>query len=139
MIGLSVLIGLGCAISGYWMAFALDASIAGSMATMAGIVFGLVFLFAPHRGVIAVARRRGRQRWEFAQMMLAIHLFNHEDQPEAAQENKLDHLQEHLRWEPGFAAAIVKRAEQRGLLSKMNGNLVLSKKGRALAQEAIVR
>ena len=139
MIGLSVLIGVGSAISGYWLAFALDASIAGSMATAAGILFGMSFLFAPERGLLAIARRRNRQRMEFAQTMLAIHLFHHEGLPEAKQENNLDHLHEHLRWEPTFAGTVVQQAKQRGLLSKVNGNLVLSERGRALAQEVMTR
>jgi manganese/zinc/iron transport system permease protein len=139
MIGLSVLVGIGSAISGNWLAFALDASIAGSMATMSGILFGIAFLFAPERGLIAVAQRRNRQRMEFAQTMLAIHLFHHEDQPEAIQENNLEHLHEHLRWESAFASSVVRQAEQRGLLSKVNGNLVLSEMGRDLAQEAMTR
>jgi manganese/zinc/iron transport system permease protein len=139
MLGLSVLIGAGSAISGYWLAFALDASIAGSMATMAGILFGLAFLFAPERGLLATARRRNRQRFEFAQTMLAIHLFHHEGEPEAERENNLDHLHEHLRWEPAFANTLVQRAEQHGLLSNINGNLVLSEKGRSLAQEVMTR
>ncbi|MFO7624265.1 MAG: metal ABC transporter permease [Anaerolineales bacterium] len=139
MLGLSVLIGVGSAISGYWLAFALDASIAGSMATMAGVLFGLAFLFAPERGLLANARRRTRQRFEFAQTMLAIHLFHHEGQPEAEQENSLVHLHEHLRWEPAFASTLVQRAEQRGLLLNVKGNLVLSEKGRALAQEVMMR
>jgi manganese/zinc/iron transport system permease protein len=139
MIRLSVLVGIVSAISGTWLAFAMDASIAGSMATMAGILFGIAFLFAPQRGLLAVARRRNRQRFEFAQIMLAIHLFHHEGLPEAKQENKLVHLHEHLRWESAFAASVVQQAEQRGFLFKDNGNLVLSQKGRALAQEAMTR
>src|SRR5512139_2243406 len=70
LIGLSVLIGALSAISGYWLARALDASIAGAMATMAGVIFGIVYLSAPDRGLVAIARRRRRQRWEFAQTML---------------------------------------------------------------------
>jgi manganese/zinc/iron transport system permease protein len=139
MIGLSALIGVVNAISGYWLAFLLDASIAGSMASMAGIIFGLVFLCAPERGLIAISRRRARQRWEFAQTMLAIHLFHHEGLPEEKQENSLSHLHEHLRWQPEFAVSVVELAERKGLIARNNGNLVLSERGRKLAQEAIVR
>jgi manganese/zinc/iron transport system permease protein len=81
MIGLSVLIGALSAVSGYWLANLLDASIAGSMATMAGVIFFLVFLSAPERGLISAARRRVRQKWEFAQTMLAIHLFQPRKHP----------------------------------------------------------
>jgi manganese/zinc/iron transport system permease protein len=139
MIGLSALIGVASAIGGYWLAFTLDASIAGSMATMAGVLFGAAFLFAPERGLIAISRRRARQRWEFAQTMLTIHLFNHEGLPEEKQENSLNHLHEHLRWQPDFAVSVVEKAERQGLISRMNGNLVLSDSGRHLAREAIVR
>jgi manganese/zinc/iron transport system permease protein len=38
------------ALAGYWLATVFDASIAGSMATMPGVAFGLAFLFAPERG-----------------------------------------------------------------------------------------
>jgi manganese/zinc/iron transport system permease protein len=138
MIGLSVLVGILSAIGGYWLAHLLDASIAGSMATMAGVLFGLVFLFAPERGLIARGRRRVGQRWEFAQTMLAIHLFHHEGLPEAAQENRIDHLHEHLRWQPDFASQVVRRAERRGLIARSDGLLLLTGEGRELAQAAIV-
>ena len=85
------LIGALSAISGYWLAALLDASIAGAMVTMAGVVFGLVYLLAPDRGLIAQLWHRSRQRWEFAQTMLAIHLLNHDGQAEAESESQLKH------------------------------------------------
>jgi len=53
----SALIGCLVAVGGYWMARLLDASIAGSMATMAGILFVIVLAFAPSR---SSGSRRGR-------------------------------------------------------------------------------
>jgi manganese/zinc/iron transport system permease protein len=70
----------------------LGASIAGAMATMVGAAFGVAFLLAPRQGPVEEARRRAWQRWQFAQTMLAIHLFNHEGLPEAAEERRVDHL-----------------------------------------------
>jgi manganese/zinc/iron transport system permease protein len=139
MLALSALIGVVGAISGYWLASALNASIAGSMATMLGVLFGLVFLFAPQRGLLALALRRTRQRWEFAQTMLAIHLFTHEGAPEAAAESQVEHLNEHLRWEPAFASQVVRQAEQRGLVECIEQRLTLTERGREIAQQAIVR
>jgi len=138
MIGLSALIGVLSAISGYWMAHLLDVSIAGSMATMSGVLFGLVFLAAPDRGLIAIARRRVRQRWEFAQTMLIIHLFNHEGLPEADEERRLIHMHEHMRWELSFAEQVVRHAERRGILVNQEGYLALTDDGRQLARQAIV-
>jgi manganese/zinc/iron transport system permease protein len=139
MLGLSALIGVASAISGYWIAHVLDASIAGAMATMTGVIFCLVFLFAPNRGVIALARRRARQRWDFAQTMLAIHLFNHEGLPEAERESQIEHLDEHLRWEADFVARVVKYAEKREAVRRDKGMLVLTERGRRMAREALVR
>ena len=139
MLAASVAIGVASAIAGYWLAHGLDASIAGSMATVAGLLFALAFVLAPTRGAVAVARRRARQRWEFPQTMLAIHLLNHEGQPDAAVESRVEHLDEHLRWDPAFAAEVVARAERRGLVVRDDGSLALTERGRGLARRAIVR
>lgn len=135
MLGLSVLIGLLGAFSGYWLAHQLDSTIGGSMVTMLGVIFGLVFLFAPQRGMVAIARRQMRQKWEFAQTMLAIHLMNHEGTPEAEDESRIDQLWEHFRWEPVFAEKVVRYAERKGVIRRRQGLLSLTERGRTLAQE----
>lgn len=139
MLALSVGIGVLAAIGGYWLAHLLDASIAGAIATVLGVLFGLGWLFAPERGLLALARRRVRQRWEFAQTMLAIHLLNHEGQPEDDQERQIAHLNEHLRWAPDFAEQVVERAERRGLLTRRDAYMSLTDQGRLVAQRALVR
>lgn len=136
MLGLSVLIGIISAVSGYWVARGLDASIAGSMATMTGVCFAVVYLFAPERGLIALTRRRARQRWEFAQQMLALHLWQHERTPEAALELRVDHLNQHMRWAPAFATQVIRRAESRGLIQRQGELLMLTEHGRQVARQA---
>jgi manganese/zinc/iron transport system permease protein len=138
MIVLSVAIGIVGSVSGYWLAHELDASIAGAMATMIGALFLVAFLFAPDQGLVAGALRRTRQRWEFAQTMLAIHLFNHEGLPNASEESRVEHLDQHMRWEPSFATRVVQRATRRGLIEESGGTLALTERGRARAREAIV-
>ena len=138
MIWLSLAIGVGSAISGYWLARFLDANIAGSMATMTGIIFVVILILAPTRGLVAVARRRSRQKWEFAQAMLAIHLLNHEGTPEAALENRTDHLLEHIRWQPKFADQVIALAERRGFIARQDELLQLTERGRMLAQAAML-
>jgi manganese/zinc/iron transport system permease protein len=138
MIGLSMGLAVVSALAGYWMSYLFDVSIAGSMATMTGVVFLLVFLLAPERGLLAIARRRARQRWEFAQTMLAIHLLNHEDSPEAAEECREAHLHAHLRWEPDFARRVVRRAENDGWIARADEDrLALTPTGRTGAREAV--
>ncbi len=139
MLLLSALVGIVSAELGYWAAHGLDVSIAGSMASAAGLCFLLAYLWAPGRGFIAVARRRRRQRWEFAETMLAIHLHQHEDRPEAAAESREEHLLDHMAWTPRFAREIVARAERNGTLVRRAGALQLTPPGRKLARRALAR
>lgn len=132
-------IGAGSALAGYWLAYALDASIAGAMASMTGVAFVLAWLLAPGRGLVAAARRRARQRLEFAQTMLAIHLANHEGKPEAEEESRLDRLHSHLRWDAEFQERIVRLAERRGLVRREGLKLALTRAGRELAADALAR
>jgi manganese/zinc/iron transport system permease protein len=139
MLALSVLIGVLSAISGYWLARALDTNIAAAMVTMAGVLFGLAFLLAPRRGLVAIARRRMQQKWGFSQTMLTIHLLQHEGTADASSESRVDHLWEHMRWQPDFAERVIRYAERRGTVRRNSGRLILTQEGRTLAQQAMVR
>ncbi|HSJ09371.1 MAG TPA: metal ABC transporter permease [Longimicrobiales bacterium] len=134
---LSVLIAAAAAIIGFWAAWFMDASIAGSMATAAGLLFLLAFLFSPQRGVVAEARRRVRQRWEFARLMLAIHLLHHEGTPEYANEAREAHLREHLRWAPAFAERVVRQSVDAGFVVRQGELLELTETGRDAARGAM--
>lgn len=134
MLSLSVGIAIVAAIGGYWMAHWLDVSIAGSMAVVCGIIFGLVLLFAPHQGLLSILLRRLRQRGEFAEAMLTIHLSHHEGQPEEKEESLLATLHIHLHWDKSFTERIARRAESKRLVVTENDQLVLTDKGRRLAE-----
>lgn len=135
MIGLSLVAAAAAALGGYWLAHALDASIAGSMAGVVGLGFGAAFLFAPHRGIVALGRRRARQRWTFAQTMLAIHLLQHEGGE--LRERRVEHLQDHLRWSAEFSRRVVRLSVQAKLIARKDGELHLLAAGRKLAHGAI--
>lgn len=139
MIWLSAGIGVLCAIGGYWTAHILDASIAGSMASTIGAFFVLTFLAAPRRGIVALARMRARQRWDFAATMLVIHLLNHEDSPDAGYESRMDHLHEHIQWEPAFARSVVRHATRLAMVKKSGDLLTLTDHGRKHARSALAR
>ena len=140
MMWLSGLLAAVSAMGGFWVARWIDASIAGSMAGMAGVVFLLALLLAPEEGVVAGMRRRARQRVEFARTMLTVHLLNHEDSPRAEVENRIQHLQEHLRWSPEFARRVVRTAQRDGLVTRDGGGeLALTPLGREAARHGMVR
>ncbi|WP_019635888.1 metal ABC transporter permease [Paenibacillus fonticola] len=58
----SVLIGALSSAGGYYFAKWLDASIAGSMISAAGLLFLLAFLFSPHHGLVARLSKRRRMK-----------------------------------------------------------------------------
>jgi manganese/zinc/iron transport system permease protein len=105
---------------------------------MVGVAFLLAFAFAPERGLVAVARRRARQRVEFAKVMLAAHLLHHEGGASEQAESREQHLQEHLRWTPEFARRVVRRAERDDLITREAGRLRLTERGRVAARRAVV-
>src|SRR5690606_26165166 len=87
MIGLSAAVGVVGAATRYVLSAWLDASIAGSMSVAIGLCFAAAFTLAPERGWVAGRRRRERQRWDFAEQMLAIHLLTHEAGPDRREES----------------------------------------------------
>jgi manganese/zinc/iron transport system permease protein len=138
MLVISAFMGALAALGGYWMARFLDASIAGSMATMSGVLFVLVLSFAPERGLVSGMRRRASQRLEFGRKMLVIHLYNHEGLPEAKQECRVEHLEDHLRWDHQFALKAVRSCTGKGWVISADQHLKLTDEGRRMAQEAMV-
>lgn len=99
MLVYSGLIGGLNGILGYQLASILDVSIAGSMALMTGIVFLLVFIFAPSRGLLTTMRRRSFQKIDFAGKALMFHIYNHEDDHNECEECGVFTIQEHLNWD----------------------------------------
>jgi manganese/zinc/iron transport system permease protein len=140
MLGLSVALGVVSAVSGYLLARWLDASIAGSMATMTGVVFGLALLLAPGRGLAARWLTRRRQRWQFAGEMLLVHLSHHEGTPQEADECALEHLLHDLKWSQAFSQRVVRHVTRHGLARRVAGDrLALMDKGRELARQVMLR
>ena len=137
MIGLAVGFGALAAISGYWLAIVLDGSVAGAIATMTGVLFGLVLLFSPTQGLVARARRTGRQRTQFAADTLLVHLIQHENTAVAISESAIAHLSSELRWTPPFVEKVIGLALRNDLVERHAERLELTRDGRERAQQAL--
>jgi manganese/zinc/iron transport system permease protein len=129
MLFFAAAIGVLSAVAGYWMANLLDVSIAGSMATACGLIFLLVYIFTPERGLVSVFKRRRRQKSEFAQMTLVMHVYNHSGENDDLEERQVSHLKKHFLWDDRFVNITVKRALTGGLLTNNQGVLMLTEKG----------
>lgn len=134
MLVLSCLFGVVGAFAGTFAADALNTTTAGAVAGALGALFALTFVLAPERGLVAQAARRVRQRREFHELMLAVHLMHHEGTPEEASESRLSELHLHLRWPPARVARVVRRAVRRRLVRRAGAGLKLTDAGRARAR-----
>ncbi len=52
MLVITAFLSMVVSVSGYYLAVALDGSIAGAIVTVAGLIFGLAFLFSPTNGIL---------------------------------------------------------------------------------------
>jgi len=137
MIGLAVLSGAIAAVSGYWLAILLDGSVAGAIATMTGVLFGLALLFSPSQGLVAKARLRRQQRVQFAADTLVVHLMQHEGTSAAEDECRVDHLSGELRWNQVFAEKVIRQALRLNLIERAGDRLALTQPGRQRAEQAM--
>ena len=138
MLILSAIIGAVSSALGFFVAIRLDVSIAGAMSGMAGVIFLLVFLFAPNRGIVSQVRSRMRKRIRFATRMLTVHLFQHAGLPEASTECRVDHLHDHMNWDRSFAEKVLRYATAQNMIRKSDGILALTEKGQQEARAALV-
>lgn len=137
MILYSVLIGAASAVSGYFLAVALDASVAGAMASMTGVFFALAVFLSPLHGLIAKARRLKKQRVDFAVRTLLVHLFTHEAQTGEEHEAEVTHLSNELRWTAALAQRAIANATENNFVERTNGHLQLTQQGRAAAEQLV--
>ena len=129
MLLLSALFGALSGVLGYQLAVLLDVSIAGSMALVTGLEFALVFVFAPKRGLIRVLTRRRRQRTEFAEATLLLHICHHHGRAESCQENGLTTVIEHLHWDQKKLDKTIRSLVQKKMLVLHDGILVPTESG----------
>ncbi len=133
MLLLSVLFGVLSAISGYWFAHWLDASISGSITTMLGLLFLMVYLFAPSKGIIAVLYREKQQRTEVSLLTFLLHLKNHEDE----RERHVNHLREHINWQKVRAKTVLNLALKNNMIVIDQKIVSLTPKGDEFTTQAI--
>lgn len=137
MIALSVGFGVLGGVLGTLLALAMNTNIAGTVASVVGLQFGVVFLIAPGQGLIAQAFRSWRHRREFPERMLAIHLHQHEGTPTEVEESRLAGLHRHLHWLPNEVLRVVRRAARHGLVEQRGECVVVTSAGRDLARESL--
>ncbi|GAA4270949.1 metal ABC transporter permease [Aquimarina gracilis] len=133
MLVLAILFGVGSAIAGYWVAHILDASISGSMTTVLGLLFLLVYLFAPERGLFSVLYRQRQQRIEVLLLTFLLHLRNHKEE----EERHVKHLNEHINWQKVRSKSVLDLAIKNNMITIDSDIVSLTKKGKKFTTKAL--
>ena len=121
---------------GYQFAHYFDVSISGSMALMTGIVFFLVFVFAPKKGLVTTIRRRKSQKVDFAEKPLMFHIYNHEGDEDEALECGVNTIQRHLTWSNDFLQKIIGKLKEKDNIYIQDDIIKLTDDGRKYAAES---
>jgi len=133
MLAYAIGFGIFAAISGYWLAHALDASIAGSITTMLGLIFFIIYLFAPSKGIVAILYREKQQRTEVSLLTFLLHLKNHSEE----RERHVNHLNEHINWQKVRSKTVLDLALKNNMVSIKNNIVSLTEKGNNFTSQAI--
>jgi manganese/zinc/iron transport system permease protein len=133
VIAASVVLAIIASLIGVGLAYAVDVSISGMIASVQGALFLIVFLLSPSAGLLSRYRRRVRQRLDFAVRTLLVHLSTHKGTADESVESTRGHLSEEFGWSPDFADKIVRRAHSAGKLNVTGDALSLTEAGLAEA------
>lgn len=134
MMVLAIAFGAISAIAGYWTAHWLDASIAGSISTILGLVFLTTFLFSPRKGLWILLFKQKQQQTEIMLLTYLLHLRNHS---EDERERQLKHLHEHINWSEKQAKKVLKLALKNNFIWLDENIINLTDKGLHFTESAI--
>ncbi len=134
MIGISIVIGILSALSGYSIAHATDTSIAGAMATMSGVFFLAALFFSPSRGLVHKLREAKKQKIVFSGQMLLVQLLDHEHEESDTHENTISNMIHHMGWTTKFSNGIARYTVQKGYVTREGRHLHLTPLGREIAR-----
>ena len=133
----SIIIGIICAVIGTEVAFTLDVSIAGAIATTIGLALLIAVICTPKTGYIATYLRQRHLRRHYRETMMLCHIYTHMNTPVAAIENGIGTIHEHLNWKPDYTHQAASHLKKQGLLYVTNGYYMLTDKGVAQVKEII--
>lgn len=138
MLLISLGVGALSALLGYLLASRLDASIAGAMATVAGLLFALALLFSPRHGIVSRRVAQTRLRRQVAEEDVLLWAIRRTE-TEAAPAFTVAELSRGVERLPADAAAAANRLARSGDLRAEGGRYTLSEAGRVHATDLLRR
>jgi manganese/zinc/iron transport system permease protein len=138
MLAIAVGTGILSSIVGYYVAMLIDASIAGSIATVAGVFFTVAFLFSPQQGIVSKVMSQLQLRRRVANEDALLWAWRFAETAEAAAIGRED-LAREQGWHESKAAAVLNRLQRVGYFSRAEDKFTLSDDGRKEAMNLIRR
>ena len=128
---LSLLLAAVNSLIGYYLSVALNVSMSGMSATVAGITFFLIFLFNS-KGLITTLIKRSRKKRKLRRDLFLIHLANHYGEEDDRQELGVHSIAQHMNWKEQELNRITMKLMKEKLvyIDKTKNIYVLSEKGR---------
>lgn len=130
MLGLAVALGVVSAVGGYAVAHVLDASIAGAMAAVAGLLFILGLAASPRHGLLARALRYRQLRSRLIRRIVLLHL-RAEGEPVPA-----GVVERRFGWRRQRLEGVLRELHGRGWVEREPGGLRLTPAGARAAEAA---
>lgn len=130
MLRISVLYAILNSLIGYVLALALQISMSGMVASVAGVSFLLTFLFR-REGLITGLVRQEQRRREFLLDLMLMHIGNHMHAEDAREELGVDSIQKHLNWPADLAQKRGRELLKQGMIevNRVRRHFILTKKG----------
>ncbi|HSN87332.1 MAG TPA: iron chelate uptake ABC transporter family permease subunit [Thermoanaerobaculia bacterium] len=123
MLVLAVALGVASAVAGYQIARWLDCSIAGAMASVAGLFFVTALLFSPGHGLLARLLIHRQMGYRLAGELLLLHLQKGgEGLPVAT-------LERRFGWDPRRLQGVLSRLLRQGFVERQGEGLCLTSRG----------
>ncbi|HEX4953605.1 MAG TPA: iron chelate uptake ABC transporter family permease subunit [Thermoanaerobaculia bacterium] len=130
MLALSVGFGVASAALGYLLARAWDASIAGAMGVVAGLIFLASFLLSPRHGLLAGTLRHARLARATREQLVLLHLADH------GLGVSLPDLAQRFGWSPRRLGRAVEALAERGFADLTADRLTLTREGSRALEES---
>ena len=122
-----IIISAFISVGGYGIASAMNASIAGSMTTTAGVLFVIVFIFAPRRGLMSIWKDRLALKLQIATEDRLAYAFRSIERSSNSlfQPEESDWMLTWMKW--------------KGLIKMLDGDWGMTDKGLSIARDIIRR
>ncbi len=127
-IAVSVITAIAASVAGFHAAVVWNTNIAGAVTTVLGVLFVLILMLAPRRGILSRALENRRRKKEFAIALLLEHITG-------AVEESVETVCHRAEWDAKSAAAAARDAGKKGYVETDGRRIRLLPKGKIMKKE----